>query len=57
VTGVGRLACSDVVSLVFTDVSRGLALCDNYPTLAFERTTDGGTRWSRLTSSLLATVK
>lgn len=56
-TGVGRLACSDVVSLVFTDVSRGLALCDNYPTLAFERTTDGGTRWSRLTSSLLATVK
>jgi hypothetical protein len=47
-TPVGELNCTDV-SLVFTSVSTGVALCSrNYTDWLLVRTSDGGARWSRV---------
>lgn len=46
---VGRLSCPAVVSLVFTNKDNGLAICSDYPGAYFERSTDGGVHWRRLT--------
>jgi hypothetical protein len=48
VTAVGRLACPDLLALVFVDVDHGLAACSAYTWSYLERTDDGGATWHRV---------
>ena len=51
VVAVGRLACDDLTSLVFTDERHGLATCDQLTTSAGSTlwgTSDGGATWRRV---------
>jgi hypothetical protein len=45
VTSVGRLACPDVLSMVFVDASHGLAACEDFTYSFLEVTSNGGATW------------
>ncbi|MHB1251140.1 MAG: hypothetical protein ACYC0I_03300 [Acidimicrobiales bacterium] len=47
VTAVGTLTCPEVLSMMFTSQSQGVAICSDFQHTHFERSTDGGVHWRR----------